>query len=93
MKLAESNQKNNYYKNITVLQKNKFYSNDKKLDKIINEEDEKKIFIKQLKIDDTINFSSSGYAAQLYFKFNNNHLFYFKESKSMECFICEMKCY
>ena len=93
MKLAESNQKNNYYKNITVLQKNKFYSNDKKLDKIINEEDEKKISIKQLKIDDTINFSSSGYAAQLFSKFNNNHLLCFKESKSMECFICEMKCY
>ena len=73
--------------------KKKFDSNNKKIDEIINERDEKKkeLFIKNLKIDDTIEFSSSRYAAQLFSIFNNNSLFFFQENKYTECFICGKK--
>ena len=78
---------------IILLQKNRFDSNNKKIDEIINEEneDKKEQLIKNLKIDDTIVFTSSGYAAQLFSIFNNNTLFCFKENKSSDCFICGEK--
>ena len=41
----------------------------------------KRITFKNLKIDDTIDLSSSGYAAQLFSIFNNNSLFCFQENK------------
>ena len=54
----------NYYEIIIFFQKNKFDSNNAKIDEIIKEEDEtkKEELIKQLKIDNTIDFASSGYA-------------------------------
>lgn len=78
---------------IILLQKNRFDSNNKKIDEIINKENEDKqeLQIKNLKIEDTIDFTSSGYAAQLFSIFNNNPLFCFKENKSSECFICGEK--
>ncbi len=51
----------------------------------------KRITFKNLKIDDTIDLSSSGYAAQLFSIFNNNSLFCFQENKYTECFICGKK--
>ena len=68
---------------IILLQKNRFDSNNKKIDEIINKENEDKqeLQIKNLKIEDTIDFTSSGYAAQLFSIFNNNPLFCFKENK------------
>ena len=47
--------------------------------------------INELKIDDTIDFSSSGYAAQLFSIFNDNELFCFRENKEEECIICGKK--
>jgi hypothetical protein len=40
----------------------------------------KRITFKNLKIDDTIDLSFSGYAAQLFSIFNNNSLFCFQEN-------------
>ena len=93
LKLAKDVNELNYYNIIIFLQKNKFDANNEKIDEIINESDDnkKQILINQLKIDDTIDFSSSGYAAQLFSIFNNNSLFCFKENKSTECFICGKK--
>ena len=93
LKLAKDVNEMNYYNIIIFLQKNKFDTNNEKIDEIINEGDDnkKQILINQLKIDDTIDFSSSGYAAQLFSIFNNNSLFCFKENKSTECFICGKK--
>ena len=51
----------------------------------------KELLIKNLKLDDTIDLSSSGYAAQLFSIFNNNSLFCFQENKYTECFICGKK--
>ena len=44
-----------------------------------------------MKFDDTIDFSSSGYAAQLFSIFNNNTIFCFGENKESECVICGEK--
>ena len=93
LKLADDVSEQNYYNIIIFLQKNKFDTNNKKIDEIINEVDEikKENLIKLLKIDDTIDLSSSGYAAQLFSIFNKNSLFCIKESKSTECVICGKK--
>ena len=90
--IADNVNEENYYNIIVFLQKNKSDSNNKKMDEIINENDGKKrITFKNLKIDDTIDLSSSGYAAQLFSIFNNNSLFCFQENKYTECFICGKK--
>ena len=47
--------------------------------------------IYNLKILDNIDFSSSGYAAQLFSIFNHNELFCLKENKVTECIICGTK--
>ena len=47
--------------------------------------------IDNLKILDNIDFSSSGYAAQLFSIFNNNELFCLKENKITERIICDKK--
>ena len=47
----------------------------------------KELIIKNLEIDDTIDLSSSGQAAQLFSIINNNSLFCFQENKYKECFI------
>ena len=54
---------NNYNEIIIFLQKNKFDANNAKIDEIIKEKDEikKEQLIKQLKLDDSIDFTSSGY--------------------------------
>ena len=93
LKLSENITEKNYYDIIIFLQKNKFDSNNKKIDEIINETDEnkKEELIKQLKIDDTIDFSSSGYAVQLFSIFNNNLDFFIKENKVTECILCGIK--
>ena len=52
LKLADNVNEENYYNIIVYLQKNKFDSNNKKIDEIINERDEKKkrITYKKFKI-------------------------------------------
>ena len=84
---------NNYNEIIIFLQKNKFDANNAKIDEIIKEKDEikKEQLIKQLKVDDSIDFTSSGYAAQLFSIFNNNLDFCFKENKTTECILCGKK--
>ena len=81
---------NNYNEIIIFLQKNKFDANNAKIDEIIKEKDEikKEQLIKQLKVDDSIDFTSSGYAALLFSIFNNNLDFCFKENKTTECILC-----
>ncbi len=93
IKLSENINDKNYYDIIIFLQKNKFDSNNAKIDEIINEEDElkKEELIEKLKIDDTIDFTSSGYAAQLFSIFSNNLYFCVKENKEYECIICGNK--
>ena len=93
LKLSEEINEKNYYDIIIFLQKNKFDSNNLKIDEILNERDEtkKEILIQNLKIDDAIDFSSSGYVVQLFSIFNNSQYFCIKENKSIECFICGIK--
>ena len=93
IKLSENINDKNYYDIIIFSQKNKFDSNNAKIDEIINEEDElkKEELIEKLKIDDTIDFTSSGYAAQLFSIFSNNLYFCVKENKEYECIICGNK--
>ena len=45
------------------------------------------LLIENLNIVDSIDFSSSGYAAQLFSIFNNNLLFCLKENKETECIV------
>ena len=63
-----------FYKRINL------YSNNAKIDEIIGENDEKKSLIENLKLDDAIDFSSSGFAAQLFSIFNNIKYFCLKEN-------------
>ena len=93
IKLSENINDKNYYDIIIFLQKNKFDSNNAKIDEIINEKDElkKEELIEKLKIDVTIDFTSSGYAAQLFSIFSNNLYFCVKENKEYECIICGNK--
>ena len=49
------------------------------------------LLIENLNIVDSIDFSSSGYAALLFSIFNNNPLFCLKENKETECIICGSK--
>ena len=93
LKLSENVTEKNYYEIIIFLQKNKFDTNNSKIDAIIKEANEEKKLklINELKIDDTVDFSSSGYAAQLFSIFNDNELFCFRENKEEECIICGRK--
>ena len=65
-----------FYKRINL------YSNNAKIDEIIgeNNEDKKKSLIENLKLDDAIDFSSSGFVAQLFSIFNNIKYFCLKEN-------------
>ena len=65
LKLANNVTEKNYYDIIIFLQKNKFDSNNSKIDALIREADaiKKEKLINELKIDDVIDFISSGYAA------------------------------
>ena len=93
LKLSENVTERNYYNIIIFLQKNKFDSNNEKIDEIIikTNEEKKEELIKQLKVDDKIDFSSSGYAAQLFSIFNNYKYFCIKENKDNEYIICGKK--
>ena len=93
LKLSKDVNKKNYNEIIIFLQKNKYDTNNFKIDEILKEEDEEKKakLIEEFKIDDTIDFFSSGYAAQLFSIFNNNTLFCFSETKKSECIICGKK--
>ena len=51
----------------------------------------KKSLIENLKLDGTIDFSSSGYAVQLFSIFNNIKYFCLKENKVTESVICNKK--
>jgi len=67
----------NCYLIIIFLQKNKFYSINIKIDEIINEKnEEKKLKLIENLNRDTIDFSSSGYAVQLFSNFNNNEILF-----------------
>ena len=93
LKLADDVNEKNYKDIIIFLQKNKFDSNNAKIDDILNEQDEskKQMLIENLKFDDTIDFSSSGYAVQLFSIFNNLNYFCKKENRVTECVICGTK--
>ena len=83
----------NYIDIIVYLQKHKIDTNNSYIDKIINEEDEQKKLelINDLNSFTEVDMTSSGYIAQLFFVFNNNENFCFKESKTSECIICGKK--
>ena len=83
----------NYINIVIFLQKNKFDTNNSKIDSIIIEDDieKKEELIKRIKFDDSIDFTSSGYAAQLFSIFNNKLEFCLKENKYTECILCEKK--
>ena len=51
----------------------------------------KKELIKQIKFDDCINFTSSGYAARLFSIFSNKIDFCFKENKTTKYILLEKK--
>ena len=93
LKLSENVTERNYYNIIIFLHKNKFDSNNEKIDEIIRETNEvkKEKLIKQLKVDDKIYFSSSGYAAQLFSIFNNCINYCIKVNKESECISCGKK--
>ena len=93
LKLSKEVKQKNYNEIIIFLQKNKYDTNNSKIDAIINEEDDvkKAKLIDELIFDDTLDFSSSGYAAQLFSIFKNNTIFFLGENKESECVICGKK--
>ena len=90
LKLANEVNEKNYIDLIIFLHKNKYDVNNALIDKIINEEnDEKKaILIAQMNNDNSMDFNSSGYVAQLFSLFKNNELFCIIESKYTKCILC-----
>ena len=68
LELANNINNKNYNEIIIFLKKIKFDSNNLKIDEIINETDEEKkmLLIENLNIVDSIDFSSSGYAANCF---------------------------
>ena len=93
LKLANEVNEKNYIDLIIFLQKNKYDVNNALIDKIINEEDDEKkaLLIAQMNNDNSIDFNSSGYVAQLFSLFKNNELFCIIESKNTECILCGKK--
>ena len=80
LKLSKEVNEKNYIDIIIFFQKNKFDSNNSLIDQIIKEDDEKKkeILINQMNADTSIDFNSSGYAAQLLSIFKNIDYFCIK---------------
>ena len=64
------------------------------IDGKINEENEstKEFIINRLKIDDTIDFSFSGYPAQLLSIFNYNELFFLEKIKHQNVLYVQKNC-
>ena len=89
IKLSKEVNDKNYNDIIIFLQKNNYDVNNKLIDQIVSENDESKKtdLINQLKNDIGIDFTSSGYAAQLFSIFRNNNYFCFRENKTSECII------
>ena len=93
IKLSKDVNDKNYNDIIIFFQKNNYDTNNKLIDQIVSEQDEtkKSNLINQLKIDTGIDFTSSGYAAQLFSIFKNKKYFCFLENKTSECIICQKK--
>ena len=93
IKLSKEVSDKNYNDIIIFLQKNNYDVNNKLIDQIVreNDEDKKANLINKLKFDTGIDFTSSGYAAQLFSIFRNNNYFCFLEEKTSECIICGKK--
>ena len=92
IKLSKDVTYKNFLDIVIYMQQNKFNVNNKLIDDIINEKDEKKqVLIYNIKSDNSIDFSSSGFAAQLFSIFNNIKYFCIKENKYSECAICGKK--
>ena len=75
------------------MQKYNYDVNNELIDQILKEDDvkRKELLIEKLKVDSRIDFTSTGYAAQLFSIFKNISYFFFKESKQTECIICGKK--
>ena len=93
IKLSKDVNDKNYNDIIIFFQKNNYDTNNKLIDQIVSEQDEtkKSNLINQLKIDTGIDFTSSGYAAQLFSIFKNKKYFCFLENTTSECIICQKK--
>ena len=93
IKLSKEVNDKNYNDIIIFFQKNNYDVNNQLIDKIVGEQDEKikSNLINKLKNDTGIDFTSTGYAVQLFSIFRNNKYFCFLESKTSECIICEKK--
>ena len=93
IKLSKEVNDKNYYDIIIFLQKNNYDVNNKLIDQIVREQDEniKANLIRNLQNDTGIDFTSTGYAVQLFSIFRNNKYFCFVESKTSECIICQKK--
>ena len=93
IKLSKEVNEKNYNDIIIFFQKNNYDVNNKLIDQIVREQDEnlKSNLISQLKNDTGIDFTSTGYAVQLFSIFRNNKYFCFIESKTSECIICQKK--
>ena len=90
LKLAQEVNDKNYLDIITFLQKNKYDVNNKLIDQIIKEQDEKKkeLLIEQMNNDNTVDYNASGYVAQLFSIFKNIKDFCIIESRKSECMLC-----
>ena len=93
LKLSNDVNEKNYINIVIFLQKNKFDANNSLIDQIINEDNEEKkaLLIDKMNADTSIDFNSSGYAAQLFSIFRNIEYFCILESKSTECILCGKK--
>lgn len=93
IKLSKEVNEKNYNDIIIFFQKNNYDVNNKLIVQIVREQDEnlKSNLISQLKNDTGIDFTSTGYAVQLFSIFRNNKYFCFIESKTSECIICQKK--
>ena len=93
LKLSSEINEKKYLDLIIFLQRNKYDVNNSLIDKIINEDDNEKksILIDQMNKDNSIDFNSSGYVAQLFSLFKNNEQFCLIETKNTECILCGKK--
>ena len=93
IRLSKDVNDKNFNEIVIFMQKHNYDVNNELIDQIIKEEDEKRkeLLIEKLKVDNRIDFTSTGYAAQLFSIFKNISYFCFKESKQTECIICGKK--
>ena len=93
IKLSKEVNDKNYNDIIIFFQKNNYDVNNKLIDQLVKEYDEnlKSNLISKLQNDTGIDFTSTGYAVQLFSIFKNNKYFCFLESKTSEYIICQKK--